>query len=190
MASEEPGRWARVGAVFRRRWVLVTLGVLVVLFAAYTLAGFFLAPRLVARYVPRYVQEQLKRRAEIGEVRVNPLLFKVEVKNFRLQEADGQPLLGFDRLFVDFEFTSMFRRAWTLAAIELDAPRIDAVLTRDGRLNLADLLDSLPRSEPSPQPSAPRRVLLQHAVVRRGVLSFTDLSTRTPQTARVEPIDV
>ena len=138
------------------------------LFAAYTLAGFFLVPRLVARYVPRYVQEQLKRRAEIGEVRVNPLLFKVEVKKFRLQEADGQPLLGFDRLFVDFEFTSMFRRAWTLAAIELDAPRIDAVLTRDGRLNLAELLDSLPRSEPSPQPSAPRRVLLQHAVVRRG----------------------
>src|SRR5206468_8931433 len=78
----------------------------------------------------------------------------------------------------------------TLAAIELDAPRIDAVLTRDGRLNLADLLDSLPRSEPSPQPSAPRHVLLQHAVVRRGVLSFTDLSTRTSQTARVEPIDV
>src|SRR5256712_14200669 len=121
MASEEPGRWARVGAVFRRRWVLVTLGVLVVLFVAYTLAGFFLVPRLVARYVPRYVQEQLKRRAEIGEVRVNPLLFKVEVKKFRLQEADGQPLLGFDRLFVDFEFTSMFRGAWTLAAIELDA---------------------------------------------------------------------
>jgi len=33
--------------------VLVTLGVLVVLFVAYTLAGFFLVPRLVASYVPR-----------------------------------------------------------------------------------------------------------------------------------------
>ena len=54
----------------------VTTAVAVVLFAAYTLAGFFLAPRLISRYVRRYAQEQLKRRAEIGEVRFNPLLFE------------------------------------------------------------------------------------------------------------------
>ncbi|HSF02545.1 MAG TPA: hypothetical protein VLA62_06025 [Solirubrobacterales bacterium] len=47
--------------------------------------------------MPRYVQEQLQRRAQLGEVRVNPLLFKLEIKDFRLQEADGRPLLGFDR---------------------------------------------------------------------------------------------
>src|SRR5438445_152455 len=146
MASEEPGRWARVGAVFRRRWVLVTLGVLVVLFVAYTLAGFFLVPRLVASYVPRYVQEQLKRRAQIGEIRVNPLLLKVDIKNFRLTEADGSPLLGFDRLFVDLELAkSIIRAAWTFAEIRLETPRVDAVMFPDGRLNIADLLDAFPQ---------------------------------------------
>ena len=173
---------------------LVTVGVVLFLFVAYTLAGFFLAPRLVRTYVPRYVDEQLKRRAEIGEVRINPLLFKVEVKHFRLQEADGRPLLGFDRLFVDFELSSLFHRAWTFAEILLDAPRIDVVMAPNGRLNLADLLDTLPKgeepvAEPAPAP-APARLLLQHARVSGGVLSFTDLSGRAPQTATVTPIDI
>jgi uncharacterized protein involved in outer membrane biogenesis len=169
---------------------LVTVGVVVLLFVAYTLAGFFLVPRLIRTHVPRFAQEQLKRRADIGEVRVNPLLFKVEIKNFRLQEADGRPLLGFDRLFIDFELSSLFRRAWTFADIQLEAPRVDVVMARDGRINLADLLDTFPKGEPAPEPTAPARVVLRHAQVSGGVLSFTDLSGRTPQTATVQPIDV
>jgi uncharacterized protein DUF748 len=169
---------------------LVSAAVVVVLFVAYTLAGFFLVPRLIATYVPRYVQEQLARRAEIGEVRLNPLLFKLEIKQFRLQEADGRPILGFDRLFVDFELTSLFRAAWTFADVQLEAPRIDAVLGADGRLNLADLLDSLPKTEPAPKPTAPPRVLLQHAIVRDGAVAFTDRSHRTPQAVAVQPINI
>ena len=185
-----------------RRWVqrlrhlvtgvpfLVTAAVVVVLFAAYTLAGFLLVPRLISRYAPRYAQEQLKRRLEIGEVRFNPLLFKLEIKRFRLQEADGRPLLAFNRLFVDFELSSIFRRAWTFAEIQLDAPRVDAVLSRDGRLNLAELLDAFPKSEPPPKPAPPPRVLIQHAVLRGGSTAFTDLSRRTPHTATLEPINI
>jgi uncharacterized protein involved in outer membrane biogenesis len=171
---------------------LVTAALVAVLALAYTLAGFFLAPRLIAAHVPRYVQEQLGRRARIGEVRLNPLLFKLEIKDFRLTEADGRPLLGFDRLFVDFELSSLFRAAWTFAEIRLEGPRLDVVLNPDGRLNLAELLDSLPRGEPAsePAPTAPMRVLLAHAVLQDGRLAFTDLTGQAPQTATVEPIDV
>jgi hypothetical protein len=172
---------------------LITVAVVALLFVGYTLAGFLLVPRLIITYVPRYVQEQLDRRADLGEVRVNPLLFKLEIKHFRLQEADGRPLLGFDRLFVDFELSSLFRRAWTFAEIQLEAPRLDVVMAPDGRLNVVDLLDAVRRGEPAAQPepaAAPRRVVLQHARVRGGAVSFTDLSGRTPQTATVEPIDV
>jgi len=191
MTSESSRRWPRrVLLLVTTVPFLVTVGVLAVLAVAYTLAGFFLVPRLITTYVPRYVQEQLKRRAEIGEVRVNPLLFKVEIKNFRLLEADGRPLLGFDRLFVDFELSSLFRRAWTFAEIQLEAPRVDAVLAQDGRLNIADLLDAFPKSEPEPRPAPPRRMVVQHAVVRGGTLSFTDLTGRQPQTAKVDPINV
>jgi uncharacterized protein involved in outer membrane biogenesis len=190
MAPDASSGWAgRLWLLVTRVRVLVTLSVLATLAVAYTLAGVFLVPRLIRTYVPRYVQEQLKRRAEIGEVRLNPLLFKLEIKHFRLQEADGRPLLAFDRLFIDFELSSLFRRAWTFAEIQLEAPRLDVVLARDGRLNLADLLDAFPKSEPTSR-TAPRRMVLEHAVVRGGTLSFTDLAGREPQTAKIDPINV
>jgi hypothetical protein len=191
MASRWAGRWRQgAGLLLTRRWVVVTLAVLAVVFLVYTLAGFFLVPRLIATYVPRYAHDQLGRRAQIGEVRVNPLLFKIDIRQFRLQEADGRPLLGFERLFVDFELTSAFRAAWTFAEIRLEGPRVDAVIAPDGRVNIAELLDALPRGEPAPKPAAPRRVLLHHAVVLDGVVSFTDRSHRAPQSATVEPINI
>jgi uncharacterized protein involved in outer membrane biogenesis len=180
----------RLAARMTKRSALVTVGVIVVLIIGYGLAGFLLVPRLITRYAPRYTQDQLKRRAEIGAVWFNPFLFKLEIKSFRLQEADGRPLLAFDRLFVDFELTSVVRRAWTFAKIELDAPRVDAILTRDGRLNLLDLLDALPQSDPAFKPKAPRPVLLEHAVVRDGSLTFTDQTGRAPRTAVVQPLNI
>jgi uncharacterized protein involved in outer membrane biogenesis len=190
MTREGAGRLNRLRAVFTGVPVLVTLGALAFLFLVYTLAGFFLVPRIIATYGPRYAHEQLKRRAEIGEVRFNPLLFKLDIRKFRLTEADGRPLLGFDRLFVDFELSSVFRLAWTFAEIRLEAPRIDAVLAPDGRLNIAELLEALPKGEPPPKPAAPPRMLVQHAVLRDGVVAFTDTSHRVPQTATVQPINI
>jgi len=195
MTPDPPRPWfRRLPRFVTRRWFLVTAAVVALGFVCYTLAGFLLVPRLIKTYVPRYAQT-LKRRAEIGRVRVNPLLFTLEIKRFRLQESDGRPLLGFDRLFVDFNFTrSLFRAAWTFAEIRLEAPRIDAVLGADGQMNLAQLLDALPKSEsaskPARQSAAPPRVLLHHAVVRGGVLSFTDLSRHAPQSVAVQPIDI
>ena len=186
-ATERRGRLRRL---LVRRSVLVTLAVVAALFLVYTLAGFLLVPRLLASYVPRYVQEQLGRRAEIGEVRVNPLLFKIDVRQFRLKEADGRPLLAFDRLFVDFELSSLFRWAWTFAEIRLEGPRVDMVAGADGRVNIAELLEAFPKGDPPAKPTAPPRVLLQHTVVSDGVVSFTDLSRRVPQTAVAQPINI
>ena len=193
MPPDAPRPWAgRLRRLVTGVRFLVVAALVAVLAVAYTLAGFLLVPRLITTYVPRYVQEQLQRRAEIGEVRLNPLLFKLEIKHFRLQEADGRPLLGFDRLFVDFELSSLFRRAWTFAEIQLEALRLDAALGRDGRFNVAELLDAVPRGEPAPRPAetAAPRILLHHAVVRGGSLHFTDRSGDAPQTAAVEPINV
>jgi hypothetical protein len=171
--------------------VVLSAAAIVVVVFVYTLAGFFLVPRLVTRAVPAYAKEHLNRLAEIGAVRFNPFLFKLEVTRFRLQEADGRPLLAFDRLFVHFRPTSVFRPAWTFAEIALDGPRVDAILSRDGRLNLLDLLDAFPKSDPAAsRRSTSPPVLLEHTVVRGGSLTFTDLMGRAPQTATMRPIDV
>jgi hypothetical protein len=91
-----------------RRWA-IALAVCVALYAA---LGFWAAPRLIEHYVPVYAQDVLKRKAQLGRVRVNPFLLTVEAKDFKLEEADGAPVAALGRLFVDLELKSLLR--WAL----------------------------------------------------------------------------
>ena len=77
-------------------------------------------PRYLERVIPEYFVTQLGRQATIGAVSVNPLLFKVQIADFALAEADGRPIVRFRRLLVDFELSSLPRWAWTFSTIALD----------------------------------------------------------------------
>lgn len=159
--------------------------------AAYAIAGFFLAPYLVSREIPRFANERLQAKAGVAEVRVNPFLLTVELRGFRLTERDDRPVLAFDRLFVDIEASSLFRRAWTFADISLDGPRVDLDIDSAGELNLATLAHRLapPGAAPTPtQEEAPPRIWLRHIGVARGRIAITDRSGPTLGQAQVEPV--
>src|SRR5262249_49137552 len=66
----------------------------------------------------------------------------------------------------------------------------NAVVFPHGRMNIADLLDAFPKGEPARQPSAPPRLLVQHAVVQHGLVSFTDESRRATPRATAQPVDI
>jgi hypothetical protein len=171
-----------------RRWA-IALAASVALYAA---LGFWAAPRLVEHYVPVYVQKDLKRNAQLGRVRINPFLLTFEAKDVRLQEADGAPIAGFGRLFVDLELKSLLRWAWTVAEIRLEQPALDLVLNPDGSVNIARLADDLAGTAPAAgEPSAPPpRAILQRIVVSGGRISFTDRSGSAPARVEVTPLDI
>ncbi len=184
-ADAAPGRWRRV---LLNRWLLG--GVFAV--AVYALLGFFLAPWMVKRYVTHYAAETLKRKASIAEVRINPFLFTLEVKDFKFRERDNRPIIGFGRLFVDFQLSSLFRWAWTFADIRIERPSVYAEIQPNGRLNFADLADSFPKSG---TPAAPSdrgllRLLLQHAEIVDGSLTFSDQSNPTPASETFSPLNL
>ena len=109
-----------------------------------------------------------------------PFLFTFEAKDFVLQEADNRPIIGFDRLFVDFQLSSLFRWAWTFADVRIERPSLHVEIQHNGRLNFADLADSLPKSEdPPPTDSRPPRMLVHHAEVVDGSFTFSDRSDTT-----------
>ncbi|MFO7553992.1 MAG: DUF748 domain-containing protein [Desulfobacterales bacterium] len=179
-----PVRWRRI---LLNRWLLA--GVVTVVL--YALFGFLLAPWLLTRYVGNFAAEKLKRKATIAEVRINPFLFTLEGKGVTFQEADGRPILGFERLFVDFELSSLFRWALTFADIRIDQPVLYVELQPDGRLNLAALSDEFPKSEdPQPADRRPTRVLVKHAAVSAGSFTFSDQSASTPATETFSPINL
>lgn len=169
----------------RRRWRRWALA-LALCVALYAVLGFWAAPSLMEHYVPLYAQESLKRKAQLGRVRINPFLLTLEAKDFKLAEADGEPLAAFGRLFVDLEMKSLLRWAWTVAEIRLEQPSIDLVLNADGSLNVARLIDDLagPATAASEEDSPLPRAILERIVVSDGRLRLTDLGASEP--ARIE----
>jgi len=169
---------------FRRLCLRLSVG-LAVLFTVYALAGFLLAPSLLKRFLPQYVAEQLHARLTMDAVRINPILFTCEIKGLRLeQEGEDEPILAVERLFVDFETESLFRRAWTFADLVIEKPALRLTIDSEGRLNLAQLnpsgsAEAEPKADPaSGQPQPLPRLYFQHFSLSGGLASLTDQSKK------------
>src|SRR5882672_10665546 len=162
---------------------------LVALFAIYFVLGHFVASRYIQRAIPEYVAEQLKRKASVREVNVNPVFFSVELNDFLLAEADGTPIVGFRRLLVDFELSSLLRWAWTFSTIALDGLDLRADIAPDGRFNVAELADSFPKGESAPD-AKPARLVLQHLALSDGAITFSDRTGAKPAIASLRPLAI
>ena len=166
---------------------LVSVGLVVL----YTLAGFFLVPFLVRHYVPRIAQEHIQKQAAIGDVRFNPYVFTFEANDFSLQEPDGQPILGFRRLFVDFELKSIVERAWTFRQVGLEGPHLNAVVSKSGGLNLAALVP--PSKEPRPPQETsegPPPLVVEELLIDQGQIEFSDQRPSKPASLALKPLQV
>jgi uncharacterized protein involved in outer membrane biogenesis len=175
--------------VWRRRLGILGLS-LASLLTVYALAGFFLAPYLITRYAPQYAAEQLHLQLHLGKVRINPLLFTCEAKELSLQFEKEAPILSVQRLFLDFELTTLFRRAWTFGNLLIESPALYLVIDTDGRLNLNQLLERLPQSEAPPTAGKKvlPRLLLQHLALSGGTVRIVDLSKTQPTETTITPI--
>ena len=150
----------------------------------YALLGFQVAPRVVRSQAVSFVKEKYGRDLAIGEIRINPFLLQVEIRDFMLPDADGSPMIGFKRLFVDFEVSSLWNRAWVFRDVTIEAPELRAVVRPDQKLNLLDLAP-----EPSPEPSGPPpRLWLKSFVVEAGTIGFTDLARPQPFRRQFSPV--
>jgi Domain of Unknown Function (DUF748) len=164
--------------------------VVALLIGLYALAGFMLAPRLVRNALMTEIPNTLVGvTPSVGDIHINPFLLQLRVKDFYLTGSQGTKLVGFARLFVDFEVSSLWHRAYTFSNIDIDSPFANAVIFKDGRLNLAQLSPS-PNDKPKPKSNEPIPALrLGSLKVTHGFLSFDDRRRPSDFAARLEPIN-
>jgi len=184
----------RVKIVSRLRRVFLSAPFAIVAGAVllYAFAGFFLAPYLVKREILRFAGENLQARAAVSEVRVNPFLLTLELKGFELAEGENPPVAAFDRLFVDLEASSLFRRAWTLNEIVVEHPVVALDIDPQGQLNLARLVDRLTRAAAKPKAGEKGelpRLAIRRAGIARGAVSLSDRSDATPAQIAADALD-
>jgi hypothetical protein len=169
----------------RWRW-FAAAGALV---ALYSLAGFFLVPKLARDAINDFVTQRIDKRVAIERLEFNPFLLAARVTGFKLTEPDGKPLIAFDSLFVNVQVSSLWHGGVTFDEITLAGPSIDAVIDAAGKLNLASLAP--PSTEPAPKP-APDAALPSIRIgllqVSAGRVALEDQTRATPFRATVTPI--
>jgi Domain of Unknown Function (DUF748) len=166
----------------------ISLG-LALLLALYALAGFLWVPRILRSELMEQIPKSLGVKPAVGEIHFNPFSFQLEVRDFSLSAPDGQKLLGFGRLFVDFELSSLWHRAYSFANIDIDSPSVNAVVARDGNLNLLQLSPKTPAPK-TPEKKEPLPALrIGSFKVSRGSVSYEDHSRPSEFAARLEPLN-
>jgi hypothetical protein len=161
------------------------------LIGLYALAGFVLAPRLVRSALLKDIPETLGVTPAVGDIHINPFLFQVTVNNFSLTGAGGQKLLGFDRLFVDFDLSSIWHRAYSFGNIDITSPFVGAAVASDGSLNLMQLQPKPAKAEakPAEKSSSLPAIRIGSFKVTQGLVTYEDRSRPDVFVARLEPIN-
>lgn len=174
------------------RTLLKAAGAIAGLLVLYAVLGFLAVPRLVTGLAKDTVKADYGRDLAVGAVRFNPFTLALEVDQLMLPDADGSPMLGFDRLLVDLDLNSVWRRALSFRAIRLDGLAVNAVVRKGGDLNLADLeTPPEPGAPPPPAPVAKEplpRLIIGELAVSEGRVRFEDRDRPRPFVADLKPL--
>jgi uncharacterized protein involved in outer membrane biogenesis len=172
----------------RIRLLVIVLAGLLLAYAAF---GFWLVPRLVRGQVEDFSAQHWQRKPALGDVTFNPFTLTLELDSFDFRDSKGEPLLAFDRLRVNFDISSIWRRGASFREIQLDRPVGRVLVRADGSLNLAELAApfAAPAGAPSEPESAPARLFIDRFRIVNGTVGFEDHARSTPFRARLQPVN-
>ena len=175
MQSSSPGQF---GGYLRSKWLSprrVRFWLLLILIL-YTLIGFFVLPRVVERIAKNTAEEDLGRELQIENVRTNPFTLTLRIDELVLHDTDDHELVSFERLAVDFAWSSIVRRAWTFNNIELTNPVVHEERFSDGETRFTRLIDeAIEPEDPDPEEETePPALRINNLRITGGVIRFTD----------------
>ncbi|HSS39183.1 MAG TPA: DUF748 domain-containing protein, partial [Polyangia bacterium] len=128
------------------------------------------------------------RKVAIARVRVNPFALSITVEGFQVFEADGaSPFVGFRKLYVNAQLSSVYRRAPVIKEVTLDGLRVSIArlkgsaddLTDAADYNFSDILARLaarpaaPAPPAAPEPGTPR-FSLNNIRISDAAIAFDD----------------
>jgi len=162
--------------------------VVLLLVGLYAIAGFVIAPRILRSALMQDIPKSLGVTPTVGDIRLNPFLLQLEIKDLSLAAPSGEKMVGFGRLFVDFELSSIWHLAYSFGNVAIDAPFVNAIVARDGNLNLLQLSPKTPPAKPQQKTPLPA-IRIGSFKVSKGVVTYEDQSRPSEFAARLDPIN-
>lgn len=138
--------------------------------------------------VPKLAESQLASHASVKKVSFNPLTLALTIENLVLTEKNGAPLASIDHLMVDLEVSGLMQWAWKLKQIAITGPRIHVSISKQGKLNWADLIAKL-NEQPTPPNQPIPRVIIGNIKIVHGDIEYQDAHLATPLRTAMTPLD-
>ena len=173
----------------QRKLIIWTLALLL----AYTVIGFLILPPIVRSEAVKLLSKQLDREVSIQKVKFNPFALSVTVDDLFIKDKDGQPFVSWDEVYVNFQLSSFFGKAWTFKEISTTKPFVRAIMNKDGTFNFTDLITKFSATETNAvpkKPSSPSVLHIGRLHISGASAVFADFTTRRPFTRHLGPFDV
>lgn len=147
----------------------------------YSLLGFLILPGVVLRVANQQLSNYATVPARLERIELNPFSLELNLWGLHIGQAEAEQL-GFERLYLDLQLDSLWRKAVHLRDIRLEGANVDALRSKEGELSLAKLF-KLPGSPPTPadEPASPMpAVVIERIALIEAAFHFQDLQPQTP----------
>lgn len=181
--------------VIHRKKLLVAAAIVIGIVVSYASVGFYVVPNLALSKLPEVIKQQTGQTGGVQAIRLNPFSFVLEVDGFVLEQTDGKPLAGFERLRIDLNaLESASLGGPVLDSIELVKPQVHAERRSDGAINFGDIKpqETATESEPAANEQADRVVnlVIHHLAVTDGQIAWRDAALGTTVTESLLPVNL
>jgi len=158
---------------WRRRQKLVfwtVVGVVV-----YTVCGFLVAPPILKAVLEKKLPELLHRPVSIATIHLNPYALSATIEGFSVGQRDGAgEMVGFDRLYLNLEASSLLRRALIISRLTLEGPRLDVARVSEESFSFSDLLPASAPVADGAEKSEPAHFSVNNIEISGGALTYRD----------------
>ena len=173
----------------RRKLLFWVVGLLLF----YTVAGFLILPPIIRVVAVKQLSKQLDREISIQKVKLNPFAFSTTIRGLLIKDKDGEPFVSWDEVYVNFQLSSFFGKAWVFKEISVAKPFARVQMNKDYTLNFSDLITKFSTNTPAAPPKGPAKPValrIDRLQILGATASFTDLTPRTPFKRLLGPLNV
>jgi hypothetical protein len=172
---------------FRKPLVITAAAIIV-----YALLGFFLAPWLVKNTATNAVRDNLGVELRLQKVSVNPFALSLGIDDLELNGPAGEPFLSIDRIYINFQLSSLFRWALTFREFHVESPKVYLARDGDGEFNFGFLAQQPTEAEAAPAKpgGGPPRLLIHDFAITNSIVDWKDDKPPEPVDTHFGPINI
>lgn len=154
------------------KYILITaaIAISIIVFAT------ALLPIIVRNKAVSALKEATGREVRLSSVSINPFTLTVTMTDFAIAEKTGPPLVAFHKATASLALASVYKRAFILSEVALDAPSVSLVRSAPNRFNFSDIIGRQQKGE-KPEQGKPLLFSLNNIIVKNGSIDFDDRMT-------------